>query len=207
MCRCNCSNFVRVAYKDFIGSTVTSCGCDSCSARKNAKGALQDLSGSWRGMLKVLRPVDPSNFDRYICRCNCGRIVEKTAYELINSKAQRSCGCLEASLAVDGPDLSSCAHHPLRYLWNTIRSRARNNEGDRAFEMSPEWVDYRDFYDWAYSNGWAPNASLCRRDCSEPFSPENCFWGTRIESVKGRRPRRRLMDAEPFITQGGDEHV
>lgn len=201
LCRCSCGTIVQAGYRDLVERAVLSCGC---RASVPPERAAEDMSGSWRGMLHVMYPKDASRLDEYICRCECGRVVTRTAEEL-NVRGPKSCGCLEASCEEGGPDLSGMKHHPLRLAWSETRYRCVHRTGRDGIchEFCSEWEDYRVFYHWAYSHGWKPGLVVHRLDMTRPYGPDNCIVGDRASLAHHRRSRRtkREMESESIINR------
>lgn len=176
-CKCACGQFVNVPYTALVMKDIRSCGCDRKEVLR--KGCEGDMSGLWKGMVRVLRPVQPEVYTRYICQCECGTVLEMSAEDLTTHKVV-SCGCLEKSL-VGEVDLMDCAHHPLKNAWHHLRTKD---------SMCEEWQDYRMFYTWSYLHGWHPGLVLCRERPGEEYNPDNCYWGTRSDLAKNRARRR-----------------
>ena len=187
VCRCACGNYVNVPYTALIMKDVRSCGCDKKEVTR--KGCDGDMSGLWKGMVHILRPVQPEIYTKYFCKCECGRMLEMTAEELTTHKVI-SCGCLERSL-VGEEDLVMCSHHPLKGAWNHMLKKG---------DVCEEWEDYERFYNWAYLHGWRPGMVLCREDPKEGYDPDNCFWGSRedLAKTRARRRTRREILADGF---------
>lgn len=176
-CRCSCGNFVNVPYESLVTREIRSCGCDRKEVTR--RGCDGDMSGLWKGMIRILRPVQPEIYSRYICKCECGKMLEMTAEELTTHKVI-SCGCLEKSLVGD-IDLIHCSHHPLKGAWNYLRTKS---------DVCDEWLTYENFYNWSYLHGWQPGLVLCRERKDAEYGPDNCYWGTREDLARTRAPRR-----------------
>ena len=195
MCRCKCGKMVVAGALDLMSGEMRSCGC-TVAVSEDAElvellSKRENLTGTWRGMLHVIQPKDPARLDEYICRCECGRMVTMTMEELM-TRGPKSCGCLEASVKKDGPDLSTMVHHPLRFNWNSMKHRCRTKKGrdGQCFEVCSEWMDYENYYHWAYANGWSPGKVVVRKDIYKPYGPDNCVVGEKSDLGMSRRPRR-----------------
>ena len=83
-CKCDCGNTIEVlAYS--LKTTTRSCGCDR----------IEDLTGKRFGMLTVLKLDDKrtsSRGEKWICKCDCGKIKSINRSSLIRG-ATTSCGC------------------------------------------------------------------------------------------------------------------
>lgn len=42
--------------------------------------------------------------------------------------------------------------------------------------VTPEFLNFRYFYDWCMQSGYSYGSWLLRRDSTLPFSPQNCYW-------------------------------
>lgn len=97
--------FGELYVERYIGDTYWECTC-SCSKKINVKGRylrdgakrdcghtykskLVDLTGRIFGELEVIEYIDNG---KWICRCNCGNIIEVLGCNLKNGNT-RSCGC------------------------------------------------------------------------------------------------------------------
>ena len=202
LCRCACGQMTSIAYEDLVNRVFDSCG--ACKGLVTVpRGPVENLTGLWRGMLHVLRPESPSSLDRYVCKCDCGKVVIRTADQL-NAKGPKSCGCLEASLVPGGPNLMGCNHHPLARSWSTFRSRVKRGPirpGDST-EVDPAWSTYEDYYVWAYSHGWRPGYYILRVDPTKPYGPDNAEIAPDSEAHGRRRSRRTVHQIDEDIAAG-----
>lgn len=68
---------------------------------------------------------------------------------------------------------------------------------------SKKFEEFPGFYKWAMSNGYTIGAKLFRYDPDEPFSPENCFWGSSGDS----EVCEKLIARDQTLEQKWDEAV
>lgn len=94
-CKCSCNNIVVVRGADLRNSNTSSCGC---LAKERARERnFDDLRGRRFGKLVVmeLAPRKKGHTTRYICKCDCGGIVNTTRDGLITGETL-SCGCIKS---------------------------------------------------------------------------------------------------------------
>lgn len=148
--------------------------------------------GAKFGRLTV-RGIDdrPGSSTYWICECDCGETVSRPASKVAR-RERLSCGC---ALVFRRHGLARDENGQLRELyqiWLTMRSRC-NNHFDKSFHLyggagvaiCSEWDDYQTFHDWAMNNGYNPanprgTQRLRRHDTSGDFSPDNCFFLSKI---------------------------
>lgn len=83
-------------------------------------------------------------------------------------------------------------------IWRGMRARCETPSctvyryyGGRGITVCQEWMDFKTFYKWAISNGYADHLSIDRIDNDKGYSPDNCRWATQSEQLKNRRPFKR----------------
>ncbi len=84
--------------------------------------------------------------------------------------------------------------HPLYHVWGSMKRRCYNKK-DRAYKwygakgigICDEWLnDFKCFYNWAISNGWAKGLSIDREKNELGYSPENCRFITMAKQQANR---------------------
>lgn len=84
-------------------------------------------------------------------------------------------------------------------IWAGMKQRCYNTEhrayrwyGAKGVTVCEEWkTDFKAFYDWALSNGYAEDLSIDRINNSLGYEPSNCQWITPGENaLKMNRSRR-----------------
>lgn len=92
-CLCECGNTLSVVTSSLVQGLTVSCGCSR----------IRDLKGQKFSMLTVLEldkneRKTKSRSAKWICQCDCGKIVSVFGQSLI-SGLQKSCGCFNRSSA------------------------------------------------------------------------------------------------------------
>lgn len=124
----------------------------------------------------------------YLCRCACGatRSVRMSALKNGHSKSCGSCGT------------SKTKHRILYVIWLQMRYRTENPEhpsypdyGARGIRVCGRWkISFDNFL--ADMGPKPPGLSIERKNNSEGYSPENCYWGTSTDQNNNKRNNARL---------------
>lgn len=127
------------------------------------------IVGYWR---------DPETKNAYfVCKCDCGKhyILSQGLFG-----KTKSCGCVQMQKKAD----------PKKQDWLcSLWYRQR-----RKPEWCAEWEDYDAFYEWSYKNDYSFGKHLHRIDLKRGFSPDNCTWEDKMQSVpKERNCRNRSI--------------
>ena len=162
-----------------------------------------DVTGQRFGRLVALERVGARNYmSIWRCVCDCGSETNVAIGHLRNGHT-KSCGCLKAQMAEE----THLKHGHKRKkevdrlyaVWRAMKQRCYLETADsfkyyggRGIAVCEEWHDYETFKNWAYANGYNPNANfgectIDRIDVSGNYCPENCRWVDMKEQNRNKR--------------------
>ena len=157
-----------------------------------------DLKNKKFGRLLVLEESDrrdKSGAVFWVCRCDCGEIIETRSYSLKSSHTL-SCGCFHKECAAAQNEKYLIKHNlsstRLYGIWCAMKQRCYsekfkhyNNYGGKGITICDEWLtDFTIFYKWALNTGYKEYLTIDRVNPDKDYSPENCQWITKSENSK-----------------------
>lgn len=161
-------------------------------------GKFNDLSGKRFGRLVVIKDTGKRNKSKkilWLCKCNCGNIVEVVAQSLTSGDT-KSCGCLKAE-KIRTHNMSDTR---LYKTWADMLSRCRNKKssnyeyyGGRGVKVCDDWVSFENFSKWATNNGYREDLLIDRIESSGDYEPGNCRWVTRDIQDNNKRNSIRIQ--------------
>lgn len=162
-------------------------------------GVAKDMTGKQFGMLTVLyRDTDQGKGKKpvvkWICKCKCGAIISVKG-DALRSGHTISCGCRKIK------HMESYKHTTRLYnIWKCMRQRCNNpnnpsyiNYGGKGVKICEEWKEYKNFRDWALSNGYQDHLSIDRINVDGNYEPNNCRWADKYTQMNNTT-RNRFLD-------------
>jgi len=161
--------------------------------------ALIDLTGERFERLCVIRRVgNKKDKVMWLCKCDCGNETNATGTHLKRGSI-KSCGCLRRELQTKHGEHKS----RLYGVWRDMKSRCYDanlksykNYGGRGITVCDDWHDFANFREWAYDNGYHPEApkwkcTLDRINNNGNYEPSNCRWvDMKIQNHNKRKPEK-----------------
>lgn len=163
---------------------------------------IKDLTGQKFGRLTVLERSESNKDGRaqWLCLCECGEIKVKLGKLLLNGHC-KSCGCGEYENRVNNITSHKLSNTRLYNIWCAMKQRCYyskhkdyHNYGGRGITVCEEWKnDFKSFYDWSITHGYADNLTIDRMDVNGNYEPNNCRWATAKEQRLNQRPKRSVI--------------
>lgn len=155
-----------------------------------------NITGHRFGRLVVLEFTNLINGrSHYLCKCDCGKIVEKKSHYLLSGDT-KSCGCLKSDSAIINSKKAQThglTKHPLYKVWDSMKYRCLNKNchaypdyGGRGIGVSEEWLVFQNFYndvEPTYKKG----LELDRVNNDKGYSKDNFRWATPTVNKRNRR--------------------
>ncbi len=156
------------------------------------EGVERDMTPRLVGETYMKYPTEKSikkyRYGLYECQYCKKEFEAQTAH--IKSGGTKSCGCLRE-------DIHGLTYNRFYKTWygmlqrcNNPKIKAYKNYGGRGITVCEDWLDVRNFVDWAEKT--YPNIeghTLDRIDNDKGYSPENCRWADKTTQNINQRMR------------------
>lgn len=183
-CQCKCGYIKNVRSVDLRNGKSTQCrSCREKEFHINTDSLLNTKVGKWKIIQKV-----PTKNNLFLCECECGKQLVKSASILKNKKSLQ---CHLCNVRKHGYDNTRTYKS-----WNSMRERCRNTNkenyhlyGGRGITICERWEKFENFLE---DMGERPeNKEIDRIDTNGNYEPGNCRWVTKSENALNRRPRKK----------------
>lgn len=133
----------------------------------------------------------------WVCQCSCGHRKNVLGSDLRGGKS-KSCGHERKERAANLNKTHGESGTRLYEIWQNMHRRCKdkNNEryGARSIEVCADWSSYKEFHQWATTNGYSESLTIDRVNNSQGYYPENCRWATAQEQSENREFVARRQD-------------
>lgn len=144
--------------------------------------------------LTLMEKVDKG---KWLCKCDCGN--EKVIAENhIGNNHTKSCGCLNREIITKHGQSRSRIYK----TYNAMKDRCTNpnsqfykDYGARGIRICDEWLGddgFKNFYDWAMTNGYTDDLTIDRVDVNGNYEPNNCRWTDMKTQNNNLRTNRKI---------------
>lgn len=154
-----------------------------------------------------LTVVEVISVGRLRCLCDCGNVVVLYRNALLVGH-DKSCGCMHQEVLARGKrpthggsvGQSATGKISSEYAaWRSMKARTQRETdgsfkhyGARGIKVCERWLE--SFENFIADMGYKPSPeyTLERRDVDGNYSPENCYWATRITQGRNKRNNLRI---------------
>lgn len=158
-----------------------------------------DLTGQTFGRLTVISPAqNKGKKTAWLCLCSCGneKIIRTSA---LTRGLTKSCGCINHDNLLNRNIKHNLSHFRIYRIWECIKTRCINQNtnyykhyGKRGIKLCDAWLNFENFKNWAFSNGYSEGLTIDRIDVNGNYEPSNCRWVTPKTQARNRRNNHLL---------------
>jgi hypothetical protein len=165
--------------------------------RKKAGRQVKTLIGRKFGRLTPLGFLGIIKFRgaKWLCHCDCGNFTITDAAKLLQGRAV-SCRCYGRALIGVRSKTHSMTNSRIYHLWADMLTRARNpnykqakDYSERGITICERWLSFENFFK-DMGQPPSPKHSIERRNNNLGYSPDNCYWATKIQQARNTRTNR-----------------
>lgn len=159
-------------------------------------GRLIDLTGRRFGHLTVIERAGYDESNKHLfwkCQCDCGAEFVAGG-DGIRSGSTTSCGCHRRYVSRTKGYKHGQTHTRLYRVWAKMKQRCCDPNdkdykyyGARGINVCEEWMESKNFFDWALSHGYEDNLTIERLDNYKGYCPDNCAFIKREDQCKNQR--------------------
>jgi len=128
----------------------------------------------------------------WLCDCDCGAVHVASTTDL-RAGTVRSCGCLGKEIRLRAKTTHGMSYSAEYRTWDGMKRRCLNRQdprfkhyGARGITLCDRWRDFAAFYEDMGPRP-TPQHSIERRNNDAGYSPDNCYWATKIEQGSNTR--------------------
>lgn len=149
-----------------------------------------NLCGQTFGKLTVVMLIGRS---KWLCKCECGELVQHTESKLVNDgvSACKKCG-LSANTT------HGMSRSPEYNSWRKMIGRCTDKDdksfkdyGEKGIKVCERWMDFNNFIEDMGLQP-EPNMTIERVESTGNYEPDNCTWATRKEQARNRSTSKIL---------------
>jgi len=169
-------------------------------------GRYRDLTGLRFGRLRVLKPASRKGGAlRWECQCDCGNTKIVRGYSLTGEHT-KSCGCLNNESIGNRSRKHGLRASSLYTVWVHMKDRCLSETnskfyryGARGISICPEWLEAKNFLEWAMANGWEKGLQIDRIDNDGGYKPSNCRFVTPTENIRNSSATKLTFNKATYI--------
>lgn len=164
----------------------------------------EQFKGKQQGNIKIIDYIrtDPVKGKIWRCVCACGKEFEAETSKISSGNIQDCPECAKKKrYAEEANRLTKHGHanERLHKIWWSMISRCTYPTdtgyayyGGKGIKIFKEWLDYANFREWAFNNGYKEEhgrneITLDRIDSSKDYCPKNCRWVSMNVQALNRR--------------------
>jgi hypothetical protein len=198
LCSCGKTHYVRTSHLN--DKAVRSCGCLQLETLAKYRRKPHNLTFRRFSKLVALQAEGHGRSRRWLCECDCGRLIRVRAFTLTNGKSQ-SCGCGRMTGTLKQ------LHHGMMKRCYCKTATGYENYGGAGCTVCKRWKSFRNFAKdmsprpvgtslsrFLDTGGyWCGNKNC--GECVRAGRSRNVEWATPQEQGAERRKKSKLLKA------------